>query len=428
MPFTMRIELPQVGESVTEGVIGRWLKRVGDPVERYDALVEVTTDKVNMEMPAPASGVLTRILVDEGAVVPMGAVIAEMDVEGAVVQAPPEPSPPAREPKAIDRTGVLLTDVAPVGPTGSGGPISSPPATPTRYSPAVRRLAEQHDVDLSKVTGTGIQGRVARADVQAYVDAVPQQAAPSHDGDEERMPLSPVRRIIADNMVRSSSRIPQAWGVWETDVTGLVRLREAVRDEVRLRTGVNLTYLAFVLHAVADSLKENPLLNSSWGDNEIVVKRRINIGVAVAAPSGLVVPVIRDADGLTVTGLAKAVDSLTQRAREDRLRIEDVQGGTFTVNNTGALGSVVSRPLVNYPQAAILATEAVVQRPVVVNDAVAIRSMMNLCLTFDHRILDGSEAAAFAGSVKRRLEAVGPRHADRLTGGRRESQRLDDSG
>ena len=408
MPFTMRIELPQVGESVTEGVIGRWLKRVGDPVERYDALVEVTTDKVNMEMPAPASGVLTRILVDEGAVVPMGAVIAEMDVEGDVVQAPPEPSPPAREPTAIDRTGVLLTDVAPVGPTGSGGPISSPPATPARYSPAVRRLAEQHDVDLSKVTGTGIQGRVTRADVQAYVDAVPQQAAPSHDGDEERMPLSPVRRIIADNMVRSSSRIPQAWGVWETDVTGLVRLREAVRDEVWMRLGVNLTYLAFVLHAVADSLKENPLLNSSWGDNEIVVKRRINIGVAVAAPSGLVVPVIRDADGLTVTGLAEAVDRVTRSAREDRLRIEDVQGGTFTVNNTGALGSVVSRPLVNYPQAAILATEAVVQRPVVLDDAVAIRSMMNLCLTFDHRILDGSEAAAFAGSVKRRLEAVGP--------------------
>ena len=405
MPFTMRIELPQVGESVTEGVIGRWLKRVGDPVERYDALVEVTTDKVNMEMPAPASGVLTRILVDEGAVVPMGAVIAEMDVEGDAVQAPPEPSPPAREPTAIDRTGVLLTDVAPVGPTGSGGPISS---TPARYSPAVRRLAEQHDVDLSKVTGTGIQGRVTRADVQAYVDAVPQQAAPSHDGDEERMPLSPVRRIIADNTVRSSSRIPQAWGVWETDVTGLVRLREAVRDEVWMRLGVNLTYLAFVLHAVADSLKENPLLNSSWGDNEIVVKRRINIGVAVAAPSGLVVPVIRDADGLTVTGLADAVDRLTRSAREDRLRIEDVQGGTFTVNNTGALGSVVSRPLVNYPQAAILATEAVVQRPVVVDGAIAIRSMMNLCLTFDHRILDGSEAAAFAGSVKRRLEAVGP--------------------
>ena len=408
MPFTMRIELPQVGESVTEGVIGRWLKRVGDPVERYDALVEVTTDKVNMEMPAPASGVLTRILVDEGAVVPMGAVIAEMDVEGDAVQAPPEPSPPAREPTAIDRTGVLLTDVAPVGPTGSGGPISSTPATPTRYSPAVRRLAEQHDVDLSKVTGTGIQGRVTRADVQAYVDAVPQQTAPSHDGDEERMPLSPVRRIIADNMVRSSSQIPQAWGVWETDVTGLVRLREAVRDEVWMRLGVNLTYLAFVLHAVADSLKENPLLNSSWGDSEIVVKRRINIGVAVAAPSGLVVPVIRDADRLTVTGLAEAVDGVTRSAREDRLRIEDVQGGTFTVNNTGALGSVVSRPLVNYPQAAILATEAVVQRPVVLNDAVAIRSIMNLCLTFDHRILDGSEAAAFAGSVKRRLEAVGP--------------------
>jgi 2-oxoisovalerate dehydrogenase E2 component (dihydrolipoyl transacylase) len=273
----------------------------------------------------------------------------------------------------------------------------------------VRRLAEQHGVDLADVTGTGMQGRVTRGDVQAYIDSAQQgEPAPSQAADEERVPLSPIRRIIADNMVKSSSQIPQAWSMVEVDVTGLVNRREAVRDEFQGRTGVNLTYLAFVLRVVAASLKEHPLLNSSWGDNEIIQEKRINIGVAVAAPSGLVVPVIKDADTLTVADLAGAVDSVTQKAREGRLQLEDVQGGTFTVNNTGALGSMVSRPLVNYPQAAILATESIVKRPVVVDDAIVIRSMMNLGLTFDHRILDGSEASAFINSVKQRLEAVGP--------------------
>lgn len=400
---------------MTEGVIGKWLRQVGDSVEKYDPLVEVTTDKVNMEMPAPASGVLTRILVDEGDVVPMGAVIAEMDVEGDEADRPAsEPEVRSPEPEAVDRTGVLLTDVAPVGPTGSGGLPSAPPPdaaarTKVRHSPAVRRLAEQHGVDLSKVTGTGMQGRVTRGDVQAYIDSAGQrEPAPTQAQDEERVPLSPIRRIIADNMVKSSSQIPQAWSMVEVDVTGLVQRREAVRDEFQCTAGVNLTYLAFVLSVVAESLKEHPLLNSSWGDNEIILKKRINIGVAVAAESGLVVPVIKDADTLTVTDLAKAVDSVGQKAREGRLQLEDVQGGTFTVNNTGALGSVVSRPLVNYPQAAILATEAIVKRPVVVDDTVAIRSMMNLGLTFDHRILDGSEASAFINSVKQGLESIGP--------------------
>ncbi len=411
----MRIELPQVGESVTEGVIGKWLRQVGDSVEKYDPLVEVTTDKVNMEMPAPASGVLTRILVDEGDVVPMGAVIAEMDVEGEEAgQLESQPVAPSPEPQAIDTTGVLLTDVAPVGPTGSGGPTSAPPSDApvkgrTRHSPAVRRLAEQHGVDLSRVTGTGMQGRVTRGDVQTYIDSVERAGpTPSQAADEERVPLSPIRRIIADNMVKSSSQIPQAWSMVEVDVTGLVSRREAVRDEFQRKTGVNLTYLAFAFSVVAESLKEYPLLNSSWGDNEIILKKRINIGVAVAAESGLVVPVVKDADNLTLTELARAVDSVTQKAREGRLQLEDVQGGTFTLNNTGALGSIVSRPLVNYPQAAILATESIVKRPVVVDDTVAIRSMMNLCLTFDHRILDGAEASAFIDSVKQRLQSIGP--------------------
>ena len=401
----MRIELPQVGESVTEGVIGRWLKSVGDSVEKYDPLVEVVTDKVNMEMPSPVSGVLTLILAEEGDTVPMGSAIAEIEVDGEE-----PPAEPAEE--KIDTTGVLLKDTAPVGPTGSGGPITAPveeaPSRRRRYSPAVQRLADEHGVDLSQVEGTGMGGRVTRADVQALIDGRQDavRAAPARD--EERLPLTPVRRTIAHNMVVSSTQIPQAWSMMEVDVTGLVRRRNEIRDEFEMRTGARLTYLPFVLKAVAEALRENPLVNSSWDGDSILLKRRINIGVAVAAPDGLVVPVVHDADRLSVAGLAEALDGLTGRARRGGLAIEDVQGGTFTVNNTGALGSVLSRPLVNPPQAAILATESIVKRPVVIDDAIAIRSMMNLALTFDHRVLDGSEAGAFVSAVKRLLESIGP--------------------
>ena len=401
----MRIELPQVGESVTEGVIGRWLKSVGDSVEKYDPLVEVVTDKVNMEMPSPVSGVLTLILAEEGDTVPMGSAIAEIEVDGEE-----PPAEPAEE--KIDTIGVLLKDTAPVGPTGSGGPITAPvedtPARRQRYSPAVQRLADEHGVDLSQVEGTGMGGRVTRSDVQALIDGRQEAVRAASALDEERLPITPVRRMIADNMVASSTQIPQAWSMVEVDVTGLVRRRNEIRDEFERRTGVRLTYLPFILKAVAEGLRENPLVNSSWDGDSILLKRRINIGVAVAAPDGLVVPVVHDADRLSVAGLAEALDGLTGRARRGGLAIEDVQGGTFTVNNTGALGSVLSRPLVNPPQAAILATESIVKRPVVIDDAIAIRSMMNLALTFDHRVLDGSEASAFVSTVKRLLESIGP--------------------
>ena len=222
------------------------------------------------------------------------------------------------------------------------------------------------------------------------------------------MALTPIRRIIADNMVKSATQIPQVWTLVEVDVTNLVQRRELLKEDFLRREGINITYLPFVVSAVAGSLKENPLLNSSWGGDAIIVKRRINLGIAVAAPDGLVVPVIHDADTLSVVGLAKAIDGLTARARQGKLTLQDVQGGTFTVNNTGALGSLVSQPLVNYPQAAIITTEAIVKRPMVINDAIAIRSMMNIGLTFDHRILDGNEASAFINAVKRRLESIGP--------------------
>ena len=438
----MKIELPQVGESVTEGIIGKWLKQVGDRVEKYESLVEVVTDKVNMEMPSPVSGILTSIIAQEDQTVTMGAVIAEIAVEGEeaatqVDAVTPLSSAETSSQREIDRTGLLLHDVAPVGPTGSGGPVldardddSDPQGISStgqriaaaslgtqRHSPAVRRLAEEHAVDLSIITGSGIGGRVTRKDVENLIaqsqagqatENTVSPAAESVDRDEERVPLTPVRRLIAGNMVKSASLIPQAWTIVEVDVTDLVHLRESIKEDFQRDEGINITYLAFVVQAVAAALKENPLLNSSWGEDAIILKRRTNIGIAVAAPNGLVVPVIHDADALTISGLAKAIDELTNRGRQGTLKLGDVQGGTFTVNNTGALGSVASQPLVNYPQAAILTTEAIVKRPVMINDAIAIRSIMNICLVFDHRIMDGAEASAFINAVKSRLEAMGP--------------------
>ena len=428
----MIIELPHVGESVTEGVIGKWLKSVGDRVERYDPLVEVVTDKVNMEMPSPATGTITAILVEEGATIPMGTPIAEMDAEG-VEPALPTPSEPIVEIAAdppTDRIGTLLKDVAPVGPTGSGGPISADkPADPLqprrarrRYSPAVLRLAEERDVELDQIEGTGLNGRVTLKDVRRFLDTQPEspqtiepaaRTTPAVQplpisGDDERVSLSPVRRMIAENMVRSASQIPQAWTLVEVDVSGLVTRRRAVRDDFQQREGINITYLPFIMKAVAESLKENPLLNSSWDEDAIIYKRRINIGIAAAGRDGLVVPVVHDADTLSVAGLTRKIADLTERARRGALSLDDVQGGTFTLNNTGALGSVLSQPLVNFPQAAILTTEAIVRRPVVIGDGIAIRSMMNLCMSFDHRIMDGAEASAFINSVKARIEAIGP--------------------
>ena len=275
-----------------------------------------------------------------------------------------------------------------------------------RFSPAVLRLAEQHDVDLSQVAGTGISGRVTRKDVQSYIDS--RDTKPASTEDSERVPLTPVRRMIADNMVKSATTIPEAWTLVEADVTGLVRLRERMRADFARREGVDLTYLAFVVKVVAEALKEHRMVNSSWDGDAIILKKRVNIGVAVAAPGGLVVPVIHDADRLSVAGVAGAIDDLVTRARAGKLGLGDVQGGTFTINNTGALGSVVGKAIINPPEAAIVNTESIVKRPVVVGDAIAIRSIMNLCLTFDHRILDGREASAFIADVKRRLEAIDP--------------------
>ena len=412
MPIT--IELPHVGESVVEGIIGKWLKKPGDRVEKYDPLVEVVTDKVTMELPSPVDGILTRILQEEGATVSMGTPIAEMETE-----------------KEIGTIGRLVKGVKPVGPTGGGVEedivsidvdvgIERP-----RYSPVVRRLAGEHGVDLTRVKGTGLGGRISWNDVLRFIEGqrqapvtptavspalasrvIPSPIAAGLDEDEV-ISLSPIRRTIAENMVRSTSQIPHAWGMVEADVTNLVSRRENLKEEFLRREGAELSYLSFIIEAVGASLKEHPLLNSAWGGDKIILKNHIGIGVAVATPQGLIVPVIHSANSLSIAELARALHSLTAKAREGKLTLEEVRGGTFTVNNTGALGSILSQPIINFPQAAILTTEAIQRRPVVVDgDAIAIRSIVNLCLSFDHRILDGAEASAFLQSVKGRLEAV----------------------
>ena len=413
----MRITLPHVGDSVTEAVIERWLKQVGDRVEKYEPLAEVVTDKVSMEMPSPVEGVLMHILVDAGQTIPMGAEIAEIATETDEV-APTEDATPRQvssPPQAKDRIGTLVKDATNVGPTGSGGPIttgveSGSPSVGARYSPAVLRLAEFHNVDLTLVSGTGLNGRITRKDVQAYIDTVQTVAEPSPErrDEDERVPLTAVRRMIAENMKRSVSEIPEAWSTMEVDMTNVMAVRERTKDDFERREGARLTPLAFALKAVAESLRANPIVNSTWADDAIVLKGRINIGVAIATERGLLVPVIPDADRLGVAELAMAVDDLASKARENKLNIEDVQGGTFTVNNTGALGSVMGKGIINHPQAAILNTEAIVKRPVIIGDAIAIRSMMNICLTFDHRIMDGREAGGFLADVKRQLESVDP--------------------
>ena len=419
---TVPIELPQVGESVVEGIIEKWLKKPGDKIEKYDPLVEVVTDKVNMEMPAPFSGTLTRIIAEEGATIPVGAVIAEMDITDAEAAAWQPKLAQASE-TIISTMGVLVESNVSLGPTGSPTAEEAPTVTPVPaaerrgvYSPVVMRLAAEHNVDVSQVVGTGINGRVTKKDVlkhlkqgqSATTRAPVASAVPiSVDDEEAVIEPSPIRRIIAQNMVKSSTQIPHAWAMVEVDVTNLVALRQSVRSQFKQK-GQDITIFPFIIHAVASGLSEHPYLNATWRDDKIVLKKRIHLGIAVSAPSGLVVPVIHNADRLSVDAANSQLRTLAENARRDALSLEQVQGGTFTLNNTGALGTTVSGPIINYPQAAILSTEAVVQRPVVINNAIAIRSMMNLCLSFDHRIVDGAEASAFLKDVKDRLEAIGP--------------------
>lgn len=437
-----KVLMPQLGESVTEGTISKWLVNVGDTVKKYDSLAEVTTDKVNAEVPSTVSGRVTEIVVPEGETVAVGTLILYIEESGAegATAAPASttettaPQAPATEqPKAA--TPAVSIQQAPV--------VDGPKQ---RYSPAVVMLSQQHGIDLSRVVGTGAGGRITRKDVQAIIDAggqkpvepvketvaqapvaaveqttvasTPAPAAPAStpvvsvdipvaSGDQV-VPVTSIRRTIANRMVQSKHEAPHAWTMVEVDVTNLVNFRNQAKGEFAKKEGLNLTFLPFFIKAVVEALKEYPMINSTWAHDKIIVKKDINISIAVATEDALYVPVIKHADQKSILGIAKAVDDLAARTRAGKLTMDDMTGGTFTVNNTGSFGSVLSQPIINAPQAAILSVESIVKRPVVINDMIAVRSMVNLCMSLDHRVLDGLICGRFLQSVKQKLENVGP--------------------
>jgi 2-oxoisovalerate dehydrogenase E2 component (dihydrolipoyl transacylase) len=433
------IKMPQLGESVTEGTVDKWLKNEGDYVKRDEPLVEVVTDKVNAEVPSPFEGKLVKINVGEGTTVAIGTEIAQMEVAGAPPEGQQAAGPTAAAEAEPGPAAVQATAEETVAETAAPGERAIPPGASAetstlgqrpRLSPAVRRLAEEHGIDPTRLRGSGEGGRVTRDDVLAFLEkqqaepaatagapAPPASAAPAPvraaqagvDGArEEVVRLSVMRRSIAEHMTRSLATSPHAWTLQEVDVSDLVRYREGQKEGFQRRHGVPLTYLPMVIQVVADGLKEFPYLNSSWTDEGILLKRYVNMGVAVAIPDGLIVPVIRDADMLGLSDLATTLNDLVTRARQRQLKPEDVQAGSFTLNNTGATGSIASQPIINQPQAAILTTEAIVKRPVVIGEGIAVRHMMNVCLSFDHRIVDGMQAGEFLGYVRHRLEAWSP--------------------
>ena len=392
--------MPQLGETIAEGTIGRWLKQVGDVVEMDEPLVEIITDKVNAEVPSPAAGVLGAILVDEGETVDVGVEIAAVDEESVGVG-------------ASTTVATRAAEQTPVQPAATPATSHGKADASARVSPLVKRLARENGVDLADVAGTGTGGRVTKDDILAFVrrrnQAATGQPASDQASDVREVPISPSHRAMAQRMAASASTIPHAWLLMEVDATNLVQRRASEQRAFQSEHGFELTYLPLVAKAVIEALCEHPAANSRWAGDRLLQQSSVHLSIAVASEHGLMVPVIHSAESLGVTDLASAIRSVVQKARAGRLDVNDIQGGTFTLNNTGALGSIASQPIINHPQAAILNMEAIVRRPVVVNeDAIAVRSMMNLCLSFDHRVMDGQQAAGFLQAIKQRIESSAP--------------------
>jgi 2-oxoisovalerate dehydrogenase E2 component (dihydrolipoyl transacylase) len=438
-----RVTMPQLGESVHEGTISRWLVKPGDRVVEFEPMLEVDTDKVNAEVPAPVTGVLREILAGEGTTVSSGTEIAVVELEGD-----------GEAPATVE---LRAEDAAPVGAAGAGDaepsadqarradaeerplpaeprrPAPAPPAPAAaerdggehRYSPGVLLLAEEQGVDLAQVTGTGLGGRVTKRDVRQFVEARQAKAQaqappaapkplqepagrPGPAGDDEVVPLSRMRRLIAENMTRSKTTIPHAWQTQEVDMSGVVANRSANKSAFQQREGFSLTYLPYVIGAAVAALREHPEVNATFNETELVVHRRIDLGVSVGFEDTLLVPVIRGADGLSLAGIARAVNDLATRARSRKLAADELQGGTFTVNNSGTFGTLFSYSVINPGQAGILTMEAIVDRPVAVGGMIGVKPMMYLCFSFDHRVLDGLKAARYLTSCRQWLQAVTP--------------------
>lgn len=426
MSAIIEITMPQLAESQVTATIDRWLKQPGDWIEVYEPICEINTDKVNAEIPSTVAGKLTKILVGTGEEVSVGTAIC-------IIESEEENDAEATE--TVSSTHATAGVNAAVTVDHNQGDQSMR----NRFSPAVQQLAAQHGVQLADVQGTGMGGRITRKDVLAFVakgasavqtPASKQEATSSqvrtsgmHLSESPRIPkieiddaygqgrgetyidITPIRNTIARNMRQSVSEIPHAWTMIEVDVTNLVLLRNKYKDEFKKREGVNLTYLAFLLKSVVNAIKDFPIMNSVWAVDKIIVKRDINISLAVGTEDSVMTPVIKNADHKNVAGLAKEIEELARKTREGKLTLSDMQGGTFTVNNTGSFGSILSYPIINYPQAAILTFESIVKKPVVINDMIAVRSMANICLSLDHRILDGVICGRFLQRVKDNLES-----------------------
>jgi pyruvate dehydrogenase E2 component (dihydrolipoamide acetyltransferase) len=438
--------MPQMGESIAEGTLSKWLKKVGDEVKRDEPLFEISTDKVDAEIPAPAAGVLAEIKVQEGQTVPVQTLVAVLETEkGAAAPAPAKPEPPkaAAPPPAAPK--VELTKVAapppppvspparqPVGPSarppdGDGGVMTAEQRLRTKSTPLVRKIAAEHRVDISSIPGSGYAGRVTKQDILGYIERAPtalggpapgsRLPAPSgpieHSAVEpwpgDRVePWSKIRKITADHMVMSRRVSAHVASFFEVDFTRVAQLRAKAKQSYAER-GVNLTFLAFIAKACAENLRKHPVVNAAVSGDSTIYRAEVNVGIAVALDWGLIVPVIKHADELSLIGIARAINDLGERARTKKLLPDDIQRGTFTITNPGGFGPFAGIPIINQPQVAILGVGAIEKRPKVVTasdgtESIAIRTMGMLTMSYDHRIVDGADADKFLADVKQLLQ------------------------
>ncbi len=408
--------MPQMGESIAEGTIVRWVKHVGDHVDRDEPLFEISTDKVDAEIPSPASGVLAEVRAKEGETVGVNEVVAVIaDGVAASVGAPAPATAPLQ-----------ASPVSAVPETVPSAPAMSAPPPPVpfdeshrqRSSPLVRRIAAEHGVDVTRIQGSGAGGRVTKHDILEFIEGAKQTEPPAPAGvpppavslaqsGDQTVPMSVMRRRIAEHMLASRRTSAHVHSVFEVDFSRVARIREAKKDEYE-RAGARLTYLPFIVKAAVESLRAVPIVNSSVDGENIVYHRDINIGIAVALDWGLIVPVVKHADELSILGLSRTMQDLATRARHKQLKPDEVQGGTFTITNPGVFGALFGMPIISQPQVAILGVGAVEKRVVVVDDAIAIRPMAYLSLGYDHRIIDGAVADQFMSALKKHLETFDP--------------------
>ncbi|MEO7086320.1 MAG: dihydrolipoamide acetyltransferase family protein [Gemmatimonadaceae bacterium] len=436
------IVMPQMGESIAEGTLSKWLKKVGDQVKRDEPIFEISTDKVDAEIPASTTGILAEILVTEGQTVPVQAVVArlETDVNASISASAPAaaPAPAAASVSAPSSAVPVAATAAPAAPATSR---SDAPAAPsrsnggnsledrlrTKSSPLVRRMAADHGVEISGLQGSGIAGRVTKKDLVAFIDSgaaapkpagQPQYAAPVSHGPlpdawpgDTVEPMTKMRALISEHMVASRHTSAHVSSFFEVDFTRIARIRAKNRAAFEKSAGEKLTYLPFIIKAVSDGLRQYPILNASVRGNEIIYRKPVNIGIAVALDWGLIVPVIKNADNLSLVGLTRSLNDLASRARSKKLDPREVQDGTFTITNPGVFGSLIGTPIINQPQVGILCIGAIEKRPKVITgadgeDTIAIRTCAYLSLSFDHRIVNGSDADAFMSFIKKSLETV----------------------